>query len=984
MSLRRPLRILFTNNTLAERAGSELFVFDLAVALRKRGHQPIAFSTVLGQVADLLRSAGIPVVDELSNITDTPDVIHGHHHLELASALLHFPETPAVNVCHGWLPWEEAPLLFPTIRKYVAVSKLTRKRLLDSGVHADMIEVIPNFVDTEKFSPRDRTIGTPKTAAVFSNYIGPYDRNFLEIVSACQRFGILKVDLYGQSARTPLSKPEEVLPQYDVIFAAGRCALEALACGCAVIVADHHGFGGLVTPRTMEELQLGNFGFAVTHGNTTTAEKVIVELEKIDPVEVKVVCDTIRARSSLSTAVLTWERIYLEAMERRPTSAPLTHAASAYLRKLNPVIKELRQERSAFQQRMADLTATLEQRTTELSKAQRTITVLERTIEEQNQQLATQNQQIITYQQQLAQIMSSISWRLTAPFRKLGRPVNRLRMSPFGVKLAAALRHPTNSRKRKLYRASRKDAQTRISAMEKKVAWEVPRADTYQRRLAEIMSSASWQLTSTFRKLSSSLARLRTSTFGVKLAAALRHPTNSGKRKTYRAKYTPRTMVPVLPAHISHSWRDDKRYLKYLSSRFVLGLKPFLPRRFAERMQRRMMKNKPSLASVSGQVSSYAAAPSRLPGSRVLIIDSCHPDDKRDSGSLDMLNYLRWFRSIGKAVDFVAIDRYEPDPQLEEPARQLGARIVNRACAPDFSAFLRENAGLYSILFLSRVHSGGRWLELARRANPKAAIIFSTVDLHHIREEREARLLGDLAGILSAAATRERELHIVRQADLTIVVSKKELEILTTEVPGAKIAVMPLYRPLPSQVRGFEQRFGIGFVGGFKHSPNVDAIRYFLSEVWPALRASAPQITLSVAGPSLPAEIVGALPEGVTYEGQVPDLEAWLSALRLTVAPLRYGAGAKGKVASSVANGVPVVGTSIAFEGMGLPQSCTFAADDPASMVQLILRLHADAELWRRASESCRAYAEAELSPEVGRQRFAQLVAEITDNLASP
>ena len=517
MSLRRPLRILFTNNTLAERAGSELFVFDLAVALRKRGHQPIAFSTVLGQVADLLRSAAIPVVDELSNITDTPDVIHGHHHLELASALLHFPETPAVNVCHGWLPWEEAPLLFPTIRKYVAVSKLTRKRLLDSGVHADMIEVIPNFVDTEKFSPRDRTIGTPKTAAVFSNYIGPYDRNFLEIVSACQRFGILKVDLYGQSARTPLSKPEEVLPQYDVIFAAGRCALEALACGCAVIVADHHGFGGLVTPRTMEELQLGNFGFAVTHGNTTTAEKVIVELEKIDPVEVKVVCDTIRARSSLSTAVLTWERIYLEAMERRPTSAPLTHAASAYLRKLNPVIKELRQERSAFQQRMADLTATLEQRTTELSKAQRTITVLERTIEEQNQQLATQNQQIITYQQQLAQIMSSISWRLTAPFRKLGRPVNRLRMSPFGVKLAAALRHPTNSRKRKIY----------------------------------------------------------------------------------RTRYMPRAMPTSTAARASFSRLADMRYRKYLTSRIVLVFKPVLPRRFASRMQRRLEKYKPSLPSAT-------------------------------------------------------------------------------------------------------------------------------------------------------------------------------------------------------------------------------------------------------------------------------------------------------------------------------------------------------------------------------------------------
>ena len=92
------MRILITNNRLAERAGTELYTRDIAAALVARGHEPIVYSQVLGEVAEELRAAAVPVVDDLERISEPPDIVHGHHHLETMTALQWFPGVPAVFV----------------------------------------------------------------------------------------------------------------------------------------------------------------------------------------------------------------------------------------------------------------------------------------------------------------------------------------------------------------------------------------------------------------------------------------------------------------------------------------------------------------------------------------------------------------------------------------------------------------------------------------------------------------------------------------------------------------------------------------------------------------------------------------------------------------------------------------------------------------------------------------------------------------------
>ena len=162
----RPISVLLTNNALGQRGGSETYVRDVAVALLRRGHRPMAFSLVLGETAADLRAATIPVIDDLARLGDAPDVIHGHHHLETLLATLTFPNTPVVNFCHGWVPWEEMPLHHPAVRRYVAVDEVCVDRLVrEEGIAPAQVELLLNFVDLERFQPRRSAAGAARPRA---------------------------------------------------------------------------------------------------------------------------------------------------------------------------------------------------------------------------------------------------------------------------------------------------------------------------------------------------------------------------------------------------------------------------------------------------------------------------------------------------------------------------------------------------------------------------------------------------------------------------------------------------------------------------------------------------------------------------------------------------------------------------------------------------------------------------------------------------
>jgi len=270
-------RILITNNTLGPRAGSEMYVRDVAFGLLKEGWQPMAFSTDLGAVAEELRAMTIPVVSDLAHLPCRPDVIHAHHHLDAMAAIQQFPGVPVIYYCHGWLPWEETPLRHPQIFRYVAVDELCRERLvIEHAIPESQVEVLLNFVDINRFHLRSPLPEKPQRALVFGNNLGPAHPVYQALRGACEARGVA-LEIVGSVGGASSGQPELQLPQYDLVFAKGRCALEAVAVGCAVIVCDAMGMGGMVTPETFDTFRPLNFGVRTLRRNPAPTQRDVEE-----------------------------------------------------------------------------------------------------------------------------------------------------------------------------------------------------------------------------------------------------------------------------------------------------------------------------------------------------------------------------------------------------------------------------------------------------------------------------------------------------------------------------------------------------------------------------------------------------------------------------------------------------------------------------------------------------------------------------------
>ena len=240
---------------------------------------------------------------------------------------------------------------------------------------------------------------------------------------------------------------------------------------------------------------------------------------------------------------------------------------------------------------------------------------------------------------------------------------------------------------------------------------------------------------------------------------------------------------------------------------------------------------------------------------------------------------------------------------------------------------------------------------LVRAHAPQARLVFDTVDLHYLRERREAELAGhDPARLRAAERTRAAELALVRGCDATLVVSPVEQALLAGEVPGARVEVVSNVHRVAGPGRPFAERADLLFVGGYRHPPNVDAALWMVEEVLPRVLARLPDVRLHLVGSAAPPEVV-ALGQraGVVFHGFVEDIAPLMDGIRLGVAPLRYGAGVKGKVNLALAHGQPMVATRCAVEGMHLVDGHdVLVADDAAGFADAIVRAYTDAALWRR------------------------------------
>jgi len=255
--------------------------------------------------------------------------------------LLYYRRTPAVFVSHGWIPWFETPPRHPRIMEYFAVDIPTRdaavKRL---NIPEDSIRLLPNFVDLNRFKCRSPLPARPRRALVLSNYARE-DTHLQIIRKACAKEG-MKVDVFG-SGVDHVVKPEEMLPHYDVVFAKGRSALEAVAVGNAVIICDKFGVGPMVTLKNAQTLQRLEGDYHSLY-EPLSAGAITRELAKYQPNEAAAVCQLARASVGLDSTVSTLIDSYQRALTRFG-SALISEdeeaaAEAAYLASIVRYIKE--------------------------------------------------------------------------------------------------------------------------------------------------------------------------------------------------------------------------------------------------------------------------------------------------------------------------------------------------------------------------------------------------------------------------------------------------------------------------------------------------------------------------------------------------------------------------------------------------------------------------------------------------------------------
>jgi hypothetical protein len=325
------MRILFTNNTLGARGGTELYVRDVALALLDRGHQPMVFTLEPGEVAAELIAAGVPVTDDLRQLPAFPSLIHGHHAIETTLAAAAFPAVPVLSFCHGPEAWQEAPCRLPNVTRWIAVDESCRRRLVEEeNIPAKRVQVLLNFVDLARFSQRPPLPAKPGKALIFSNKMTIQHPVVLAISAACASRGIA-VETCGLGFGRPAEFPGDVLRRYDLVFAKARCALEALASGCAVVLADHFGAGRLITTANFDEIRPLNFGFE-SMTMDATSEYLGAEIDRYDPADSAAVTLRIRSRASLMDTVDRLEEIYREASATSLPDFDPIHAAFDFWR----------------------------------------------------------------------------------------------------------------------------------------------------------------------------------------------------------------------------------------------------------------------------------------------------------------------------------------------------------------------------------------------------------------------------------------------------------------------------------------------------------------------------------------------------------------------------------------------------------------------------------------------------------------------------
>lgn len=358
---------------------------------------------------------------------------------------------------------------------------------------------------------------------------------------------------------------------------------------------------------------------------------------------------------------------------------------------------------------------------------------------------------------------------------------------------------------------------------------------------------------------------------------------------------------------------------------------------------------------------------------RVLFVDYTTPRPDQDAGSYAALQEIRLVQSLGYKVTFMPTNMAHLGAYTEE-LQKLGVEMIYAPFYMSIQEYLARHAAEFDAFYITRFYVARDVLQQIRELAPQAKVLFNNADLHFLREIRAARAEGDEQRLEDARQTRSEEVEVIRQVDIVLSYNEMEHAVIEAYTEGAaKVLRAPWVVQIPDQVPGIEGRSGLSFLGSFRHHPNQEGALWFASEIMPRLSFQNPDLSLSIYGSRMTDAIKALKSDRIDPVGFVADVADAFDPHRIFVAPLRSGAGIKGKVLEALSRGIPSVLSPVAAEGIGLRdgQECFIArtSDDWLSAIQ---RLQTDDALWQRMSETARAYMAANYSFEHGRSAMRE------------
>jgi glycosyltransferase involved in cell wall biosynthesis len=367
---------------------------------------------------------------------------------------------------------------------------------------------------------------------------------------------------------------------------------------------------------------------------------------------------------------------------------------------------------------------------------------------------------------------------------------------------------------------------------------------------------------------------------------------------------------------------------------------------------------------------------------RCLVIDYSTPRPDRDAGSYALVQEMRLLQSLGFKVTFVP-DNMGYLGAATEALQRAGVECIYAPFVLSINELLEGRGGEFDVVYIIRYSIAERHIGAIRRYAPQAKVLFNNADLHFLRELRAALVMRE--SMDKAISTRDAELALMRKVDLVLCYSEVEQAvILSHNLDSTRTARCPWVVDVPEAVAAYEDREGIAFLGNFSHPPNAEAMEYFVREVMPLVQQRLPGVALRIYGSEVPEKIRKLSDKNVVVEGWVPDVAQVYDRCRVFVAPLRSGAGIKGKVIGALAHGVPCVLSPVAAEGIGVRDGHeALIVETPRQWAESIAVLYENGDRWRELQAAGRRHAATEYSF-ARAQRAMQSALEMVDIYSVP